>query len=145
MRNMAVASLLTLLLLVCPIALSFTSADSSARQADDDDPNCEGLTFEDLFVYDYATFDIHILPDWATSEIIANSWVNESNAATVRDNLDGLLEGFEANGGNNDWLSTDEREGIKALGPTCIKDMDTRIGLKEGVPHRGEAAWNDFE
>ena len=145
MRNMAMASLLTLLLLVCPIALSFTSADSSARQADDDDPNCEGLTFEDLFVYDYATFDIQILPDWATSEIIANSWVNESNAATVRDNLDGLLEGFEANGGNNDWLSTDEREGIKALGPTCIKDMDTRMGLKEGVPHRGEAAWNDFE
>ena len=145
MRNMAVASLLTLLMLVCPIALSFTSADSSARQADDDDPNCEGLTFEDLFVYNYATFDIEILPDWATSEISANSWVNESNAATVRDNLDGLLEGFEANGGNNDWLSTDEREGIKALGPTCIKDMDTRMGLKEGVPHRGEAAWNDFE
>ena len=137
-------TLLTLLLLVSPMALSITSADTSARE-EDEDVDCSGLTFEDLFAYNYATFAIDILPDWATSEINANSWVNESNAAIVRNNLDGLFEGFEANGGNNDWLSTDEREAVRAIGPKCIEDMDTRIGLKEGVPHRGDADWNDFE
>jgi hypothetical protein len=149
MRNTVITALLTLLLFISPMSLSITSADTSARQDgsddDDDDPNCKGMTFEDLFVYDYAAFDIEILPGWATADVGANSWVNESNAAIVRDNLDGLLVGFEINGGNNDWLSTDEREGIKALGPSCIKDMNTRIGLKEGVAHRGEADWNDFE
>ncbi len=144
MRNFVRSTLLALLLLISPMALSISSADNSARQAEDE-PNCSGLTFEDLFLYNYATFAIEVLPDWATSEVSANSWVNESNAATVRDNLDGLLEGFEANGGNNDWLSTDERESIKAIGPKCIKDMNTRIGLKEGVPHRGDADWNEFE
>ena len=126
------------------MALSITSADTSARE-EDEDVDCSGLTFEDLFAYNYAAFEIEILPDWATSEIYANSWVNESNAAIVRDNIDGLLTGFEVNGGNNDWLSTDEREAIRAIGPKCIEDMNTRIGLKEGVPHRGDADWNDFE
>ena len=145
MGNMVMTSLLTLLLLVSPMALSLTSADTAARDNHDEDVDCSGLTFEDLFAYNYATFAIDILPDWAAAEINANSWVNESNAAIVRDNLDGLFEGFEANGGNNDWLSTDEREAVRAIGPKCIEDMDTRIGLKEGVPHRGDADWNDFE
>ena len=145
MRNMVMTSLLTLLLLVSPMTLSLTSADTAARDNHDEDVDCSGLTFEDLFAYNYATFAVDILSDWATSEINANSWVNESKAAIVRNNLDGLFEGFEANGGNNDWLSTDEREAVRAIGPKCIEDMDTRIGLKEGVPHRGDADWNDFE
>jgi hypothetical protein len=145
MRNTVITALLTLLLLISPMALSLTSADTSARQDGSDDVDCTGLSFEDLFAYNHAIFGIEILSDWATSEISANSWVNESNAAIVRNNLDGLFEGFEANGGNNDWLSTDEREAVRAIGPKCIEDMNTRIGLKEGVPHRGDADWNDFE
>jgi len=106
-----------------------------AREDDVGEVNCSGLTFEDLFEYDFASFDIEIYDDWATVDYYANSWVNGSNAATVRDNLDGLFDGL-APGGGNDWLSTDERDAVRAIGPDCIADMDTRIGLKEGVAHR---------
>jgi hypothetical protein len=84
-----------------------------------------------------------ILDDWATSDLYANSWVNESRASTVRENLDGLFEGFP--GGNNSWISTDEREAVREIGPKCIADMYTRIGIREGIPHRGGVDWNDVE
>ena len=51
-------------------------------------------TFEDLFEYDNAVFMFQILDDWQSSDLYANSWVNESRASTVRENLDGLFEGF---------------------------------------------------
>ena len=49
-----------------------------ARQ-DAGEVNCSGLTFEDLFEYDFAHFELEILDDWATSNYYANSWVNGSN------------------------------------------------------------------
>ena len=82
--------------------------------------------------------DIEIGDDWNTASFDANAWVNGSNAAIVRDNLDGLFEGFEAFGGNGDWISTDERDNVRDIGPMCISDMETRMGIKEGDTHRGE-------
>ena len=113
-----------------------------ARQ-DAGEVNCSGLTFEDLFEYDFARFEIDILDDWATADYFANSWVNGSNGAIVRDNLDGLFDGL-APGGGNDWLSSDERDAVEAIGPDCIADMDTRIGLKEGWAHRSGVDWNNW-
>ena len=113
-----------------------------ARQ-DAGEVNCSGLTFEDLFEYDFARFEIEILDDWATADYFANSWVNGSNGAIVRDNLDGLFDGL-APGGGNDWLSSDERDAVEAIGPDCIADMDTRIGLKEGWSHRSGVDWNNW-
>tara|TARA_Y100000589_G_scaffold193730_1_gene183303 strand:+ start:3557 stop:5533 length:1977 start_codon:yes stop_codon:yes gene_type:complete len=109
------------------------------------DVDCSGYTFEDLFDYNFALFNIDIGSDWATAEMDATAYVNGSNSATVRDNLDGLFEG--APGGDNDWISTDEREAVREIGPMCIEDMDTRLGLREGVPHRTNSgvAWNDME
>ena len=54
--------------------------DTSGRQAGFD-PDCSGLTFEDLFEYDYAIFDLLILDDWATADMSASAWVNGSNSA----------------------------------------------------------------
>jgi len=118
-----------------------TTAEDSGRQMDDVD--CSGYTFEDLFEYNNAVFEFQILDDWATSDLYANSWVNESRAAVVRDNLDGLFEGFP--GGDNDWISTDERDAVREIGAKCIADMYTRIGIREGIPHRGGVDWNDVE
>ena len=73
----------------------------------------------------------------------ANAWVNGSNSAIVRDNLDGLFEGLP--GGDNDWISTDERDAVRSIGPKCIADMETRLGMREGIPHSGGVDWNDFE
>ena len=64
------------------------------------DVDCSGYSFEDLFEYDFALFELDILDDWATGEMYANAWVNASNSAIVRDNLDGLFEGLP--GGDND-------------------------------------------
>ena len=108
-----------------------------------DDVDCSGYTFEDLFEYNNAVFEFQILDDWASSDLFANSWVNESRAAVVRDNLDGLFEGFP--GGDNDWISTDERDAVREIGAKCIADMYTRIGIREGMPHRGGVDWNDVE
>lgn len=115
--------------------------ETSGRQLDDVD--CSGYTFEDLFDYNFALFDIDIEDDWATSSMAAVAYVNGSNSATVRENLDGLFDG--APGGNNSWISTDEREAVREIGPKCIVDMDTRLGIREGIPHRGGVDWNDFE
>lgn len=118
--------------------------DAEAREDDVGQVNCSGLTFEDLFDYDFASFDINILDDWATVDYYANSWVNGSNAATVRENLDELIGSQDVPGGGNGWLSTDERDAVRAIGPDCIADMDTRIGLKEGVAPRHGVEFNQW-
>ena len=107
------------------------------------DVDCSGYTFEDLFEYDFALFELDVLDDWATGDLYANAWVNGSNSAIVRDNLDGLFEGLP--GGDNDWISTDERDAVRSIGPKCIVDMETRLGMREGIPHSGGVDWNDFE
>lgn len=107
------------------------------------DVDCSGYTFEDLFEYDFALFELEIFDDWSTGDMFANAWVNGSNSPIVRDNLDGLFDGLP--GGGNDWISTDERDAVRSIGPKCIADMETRLGMREGTPHSGGVDWNDFE
>ena len=116
-------------------------SSTSGRQAEVD-PDCSGLTFEDLFEYDYAIFDLVILDDWATADMSASAWVNGSNSAIVRANLDGLFDG--APGGNNSYISTDERDAVRQFGPACIEDMETRLGMNEKKLAGGEFNWNNF-
>ncbi len=115
---------------------------TSGRQGLSIEDECKGLKFEDLFDYDFADFKIYIGDDWATAEMDAGSFVNGSKSSVVRENLDGLFDGL--NGGNNSWISTDERDAVRAIGPKCIGAMDTRIGIKEGMPHRGAPDWNNL-
>ena len=156
-RNYVPATAITMLIMM--ILMSITSGvttpqlpisepmDTEGRQGSSglSDVDCSGYTVEDLFDYNFALFNINIGTDWATAEMEATAYVNGSNSATVRENLDGLFEG--APGGDNDWISTDEREAVREIGPMCIEDMDTRLGIREGVPHRTNSgvAWNDLE
>ena len=146
------ALLVTLVLLgvtSSPVITSYTDvpvvSSTEGRQALDDQiaEECGGLTFEDLFEYDFALFELAVNDDWATGDMYANAWVNGSNSAVVRDNLDGLFDGLP--GGNNSWISTDERDAVRSIGPKCIGAMDTRLGMREGIPHSGGVDWNDFE
>ena len=105
--------------------------------------DCSDYAFEELFVYDFATYDLELNTDWQSGWLTASAFVNGSNAASVRTDLDALLEGVP--GGNNGWLSTDEREAVRAIGPDCIEDMVTKFGLREGMSHRGGVDWNDLE
>ena len=51
---------------------------------------------------------------------------------------------LRAFGGNDDWISTDERDNVRDIGPMCISDMETRMGIKEGDTHRGEIDWSNL-
>jgi len=121
-----------------------TSEQSPAegRQSLAIEEECEGLKFEDLFDYDFANFIINIGDDWATAEMDAGAFVNGSKSAIVRANLDGLFEGLS--GGNNGHISTDERDAVRAIGPKCIGAMDTRVGMRQGIAHRGSPDWNNM-
>ena len=119
------------------------AVDSTSGRQGSLDVDCSGYTFEDLFEYDFALFTLDINDDWATGVMDANAWVNGSKSAVVRDNLDGLFEGVP--GGDDDWISTDEREAVRSIGPRCIADMETRLGIREGLAHRGNVDWNDLE
>ena len=121
---------------------STEQAPADGRQAEQITDECEGLKFEDLFNYDFADFIINFGDDWATAEMDAGAFVNGSKSSIVRDNLDGLFEGLS--GGGNDWISTDERDAVRAIGPKCIGVMDTRVGVREGIPHRGTPDWNNM-
>lgn len=143
---------LTLLMLASTMNFSqllspLETEEAGARQAIEVD--CSNYTFEELFIYDHALYILSIDSSWQTAWLEANAWVNGSNSAELRTNLDGLLDGIP--GGNNSWLSTDEREAVREVGPDCISDMATRIGIREGVPHRSSSAdsqgidWNDLE
>jgi hypothetical protein len=125
-----------------PLSEDSIHMNAEGRQ-DTLDVDCSGYTFEDLFEYDFALFELSVLDDWATGDMYANAWVNGSNSPIVRDNLDGLFEGLP--GGGNDWISTDERDAVRSIGPKCIADMETRLGMREGTPHSGGVDWNDFE
>ena len=140
--------IMMLLALVSPsIEMSTLDEDESAQTTSGRqgslDVDCSGYTFEDLFEYDFALFTLDINDDWATGVMDARAWVNGSKSAVVRDNLDGLFEGVP--GGDDDWISTDEREAVRSIGPKCIADMETRLGIREGLAHRGNVDWNDLE
>ena len=156
-RNYVPATAITMFLLMLLMSMSSAigsnqltvneTQNTEGRQGSSglSDVDCSGYTFEDLFDYNFALFNIDIEEDWANAGMTATAYVNGSNSATVRDNLDELFDG--APGGNNEWLSTDEREAVREIGPLCIEDMDTRLGVREGVPHRTASGvdWNDME
>lgn len=149
-RNSTAIGLILLMLLMgaSPLLTPQTELDSSeelpadGRQALDIAAECEGLKFEDLFDYDFADFIINMDDDWATAEMDAVAFVNGSKSAIVRENLDGLFEGLS--GGDNNFISSDERDAVRAIGPKCIGAMDTRLGMREGIPHRGSPDWNNM-
>ena len=144
-----VAGLFLMLLMLTSVTLIFEPDgrldEAKILQADGrqlGDVDCSNYTFEDMFAYNHALFEVNVYDDWSTTTTNATAWVNQSLAADVREAMDGLFEGFP--GGDNDWLSTDEREGVRSVGPKCVSDMTTRMGFREGQPHRGGVDWNEL-
>ncbi|MDE0953635.1 MAG: hypothetical protein OR994_03065 [Candidatus Poseidoniales archaeon] len=110
---------------------------------------CSSITFEDLFEYTHAHFDIVINEDWDSAEVEARAWVNGSIVDTLRESLDSFLDELYPSGGDG-WISTDERSAVEAVASECIEYALTRIGIRESSPHRGgvgldwkNATWED--
>ena len=98
---------------------------------------CGSITFENMFEYSHANFDIIISEDWKTAEVKADAWVNGTLADELRTTMDEFMELLDPNKGGDGWFSTDEREFFRALASECIEHTLTRIGFRDGPAHRG--------
>ena len=68
---------------------------------------CGSITFEDIFIYNQAIFEVRVNDDWKSAEVDARAWINWSLADDIREDLDAFLEDIVPSGGDG-WLSTDE-------------------------------------
>ncbi len=73
------AILLTALMLTSliqqPAEMSDESATLDAGRQQSVEAACEGLTFEDMFNYTHATFDIQMNDDWESAYVQAVAWI----------------------------------------------------------------------
>ena len=147
MKRTISALFMVTIMLILAFSAKFENLDPEAAQSKAegrqiDSVDCTGYKFEDLFTYDFANFNIEINDDWASGQYEATAFANVSNAASVRKDLDGLFDGFH--GGNNSWISTDERDAVRAVGPMCVADMETRLAITEGNLDRSSEDLNNL-
>ena len=100
---------------------------------------CSKSSFEDVFTYTWANFDVTVADNWRTAQIQAVAWVNGTMADDFRAFLDDLLDGLIPSGGDG-WLSSDEREAVRAVAADCVEYTMTRVGVRDGEHHRGGPA-----
>ena len=100
---------------------------------------CSQSSFEDVFTYTWAEFNVTVADNWRTAQINAMAWVNGTMADDFRTFLDGLLDGLVPSGGDG-WLSSDEREAVRSVAADCVEYTMTRVGVRDGEHHRGGAA-----
>jgi len=99
---------------------------------------CSSITFEDIFLYNHAIFEVRVNDDWNSARVDAKAWINWSLADDIREDLDSFLEGIVPSGGDG-WLSTDEIDAMVSIAADCLEYSITRIGIRDGPPHRGGA------
>ena len=117
--------------------LSDETEPSDAGRQSSVEAACEGLTFEDMFNYTHATFDIQMNDDWESAYVQAVAWINGTLADQVRLDLEGLFAETGLPGGGNGWLSSDEYQAIDSIAAECVTQTNPRIGFRGGPPHRG--------
>ncbi|MFL2975837.1 MAG: hypothetical protein ACJZ42_05950 [Candidatus Thalassarchaeaceae archaeon] len=97
---------------------------------------CGSITFEDIFIYNQAIFEVRVNDDWKSAEVDAKAWINWSLSDDIREDLDAFLEDIVPSGGDG-WLSTDEIDAMVSIAADCLEYSITRIGIRDGAPHRG--------
>ena len=97
---------------------------------------CGSITFEDIFLYSQAIFEVRVNDDWRSAEVDARAWINWTLADEIRKDLDSFLDGIIPSGGDG-WLSTDEIELMVSIAADCLEYSITRIGIRDGPAHRG--------
>ena len=150
MRGMSLSSLIAFLMVISLVSVPFSSINQGSGVIDEPikmgqigggggslEEQCGSITFENMFEYSRATFDIIINDDWGSAEVKAVAWVNDSLADDLRLTMDEFMELLDPNKGGDGWFSTDEREFFRALASECIEHTLTRIGLRDGPAHRG--------
>ena len=145
----AIASVLTFLMILSMLAPSDQGRDDFDHLEDEPvrmdqlggggslEDQCGSITFENLFEYTHATFDIVVNENWESADVRAVAWVNETLADDLRVSMDEFMAEVDPNDGGDSWISTDEREFFRALASECIEHTLTRIGIRDGPSHRG--------
>jgi len=100
---------------------------------------CSKSSFEDVFTYTWADFNVTVADNWRTAQIEALAWINGTMADDFRTFLDDLLDGLIPSGGDG-WLSSDEREAVRSVAADCVEYTMTRVGVRDGEHHRGGPA-----
>ncbi|MEE2759370.1 MAG: hypothetical protein VYA86_05270 [Candidatus Thermoplasmatota archaeon] len=149
------AVLLTAMMLTSVVQLptevseEIETSETTARQ-NSVEAACEGLTFEDMFNYTHAIFDIVVDDDWNSAQVSAVAWINGTLSDQVRMDLENLFEGLP--GGDNGWLSSDEYNAIENIAADCVEQTNPRVGFRNGPAHRGgdgvnwyNATWENTE
>ena len=147
--RVSVASAIALLMMFSMLTSS-VPADREAGHLDDEplrkeqlggggslEEQCGSITFENLFEYTRASFDIRVNEDWESADVQAVAWINETLADDLRVSMDEFMAEIDPNDGGDSWISTDEREFFRALASECIEHTLTRIGIRDGASHRG--------
>ena len=138
------ATLLVISLMICssiqyvvyPLELKTTSERMEQFGGGSLEEQCGSITFEDMFIYDNAIFQVLVQEDWKSAQVDARAWINWSLADDIRTDLDSYLEGYVPSGGDG-WLSSDEIDAVTIIAADCLEYSLTRIGLRDGPPHRG--------
>ena len=92
---------------------------------------CSKSSFEDVFTYTWADFNVTVADNWRTAQIEALAWINGTMADDFRTFLDDLLDGLIPSGGDG-WLSSDEREAVRSVAADCVEYTMTRVGVRDG-------------
>ena len=56
---------------------------------------CGSITFEDIFIYNQAIFEVRVNDDWKSAQVDARAWINWSLSDDIREDLDAFLEGTQ--------------------------------------------------
>ena len=128
MREISSSPLTVFLMVLSIVSVPFsdTNPESRAHRRTDKDgadrrrggsleEQCGSITFENMFEYSRATFDIIIDDDWESANVKAVAWVNSTLADELRLTMDEFMELLDPNKGGDGWFSTDEREFFRAL------------------------------
>jgi len=115
---------------------------------------CEGQTFEWMFVYTHGIFTMNLGTfdnttsewEWKDGNSRADAWVNDTLAPVLRADVDELVSNITMTFGDadahDDHLGTDEVSLLTDAGPECLEQISTRVGLTSPWSN-GLDSWNN--
>ena len=62
---------------------------------------CGSITFENLFEYTHASFDIIVNEDWGSADVQAVAWINETLADDLRVSMDEFMAEIDPTDGGD--------------------------------------------
>ena len=91
---------------------------------------CSKSSFEDVFTYTWADFNVTVADNWRTAQIEALAWINGTMADDFRTFLDDLLDGLIPSGGG--WMAFIRRERSSSIRGSRLRGVHNDKGRSQG-------------